>query len=646
MSRRLFFLPLVAALPAFLCAQQPKLVNCRTLEAAGNFVGPDEVIVDDLVCQKAKPGAQTNFAPQVPKAVPGVVISGDDSSSVVDAAKAASQRVAAAKDAIREKVGQAGGQVTPEVPPTDPAPSAAPVETPGTPPPTLEPVNAPETAPPAPSQPMSLPATSQRPVVAESPQPPAPETAAATTSAPQQQAPPADNGANAGRGDAAGSTETSLSPNAQQAVSNSMGAVEKVAAPEAGANPTTNETSAKPEAAPPQPPSAPEPATAPEPARPQPPATVSPAPTPTEASAPTQQVATPEPTASEGSASPEIVLKSAVTADQPAAASSVPATAGETPSAATSATPAAEPPKPAEAAAPAGATGFYDANAGANVVTNPRPGDPANGPAAVPAEPRRPSEAELAAAAAAKAAAEEAEASLRAPDPNLPRERVVETGAFAEPKEVGPDPATLAHKTTFQPGDSEGFEEGQRAGCTKNVTIAGLKGEKLVLGTPGWAERWIEKNEKRMLQICFSDTPMTTAKNYLIVFYTAPMNTNATQAVDPAAMPQGAPVGGVGAFTLSYGSTWHYAQDRNVGVTVLTHDEADEPQAELGKVWYATAYTEEGVPVSEHWPEKAKKPIHVDEKDTKSKKAREARAEMERVSDDLLDQMVGDIAKL
>ena len=614
MCRRLLFLPLFAALPALLCAQQPKLINCRTLEAAGNFVGPDEVIVDDLVCQKAKPGAQTNVSSQVPKPIPGVVISGGDSGNVVDAAKAASQRVAAAKDAIREKVGQAGEQVTPAVPPAEATPSSAPDEAPATPPPAAA-----EAAPPAPQQPPLEPA------------------AAVTTSVPQPQAPP-DNSANASKSEPAGATETSMTPAAPE------GAISR----KTPTYPTTSEPSAKSEAAPVaaplQPAAAPEPpaASEPESAPPRPAATAPPAANPAETPAPAQPASAPEPPPAEAGASPEIVLKSSSTSEQPAPANTPPP-AAETPSSAPSATPTAEAPKPAEAAAPAGATGFYDANAGANVVTNPRPGDPANAPAA---EPRERSEAELAAVAAAKSAAEEAEESLRAPDPNLPRERVVETGAFAEPKEVGPDPSTLAHKTTFHPGDIEGFEEGHRAGCTKNITIAGLKGEKLVLGTPGWAERWIEKNQKRMPEMCFSDTPMTTAKNYLIVFYTAPSNTNATQVADPTATPQGAPAGGVGAFTLSYGSTWHYAQERNVGVTVLTRDEADEPQAELGKVWYATAYTEEGVPVSEHWPEKAKKPVHVDEKDTKSKKAREARAEMERVSDDLLDQMVGDIAKL
>lgn len=645
MSRRLLLLPLFAALPPLLCAQQPKLINCRTLEAAGNFVGPDEVIVDDLVCQKAKPGAQTNFSPQVAKPIPGVVISGDDSGSVVDAAKAASKRVTAAKDAIREKAEQAGEQ--PAAPPTEPPATAAPVETPAAPPPTAEPAKAPEAAPPAPKQPMSLPATSQRPVVAETPEQPAPDTGA-TAANPPQQAPAADNNASAAKSEPASSTEPPVTPAAQQAVSSSTDAANQGTSPENVSSTKANESAAStpaPAAAPPQPAPVPEPPP-PSSVPPQPAATAAPEPTRTEIAPSAQQVTTPEPAAAEPAASPELVLKSAPPAEQPAPPTTTPATVETAPASSANAAPSSETPQPVESVAPAAGTGFYDANAGTNVVTNPRPGDALNAPAAVPAEPRKPSEAELAAAAAAKAAAEEAEASLRAPDPNLPRERVVETGGFAEPKEVGPDPTTLAHKTTFQPGDTEGFEEGQRADCTKNITIAGLKGEKLVLGTPSWATRWIEKNEKRLPRICFSDTPMTSAKNYLIVFYTAPMNSNATQATDVTASPQGAPAGGVGAFTLSYGSTWHYAQERNVGVTVLTRDEADEPQADLGKVWYATAYTEEGVPVSEHWPEKPKKPIHVDDKDAKSKKAREARAEMERVSDDLLDQMVADIAKL
>jgi hypothetical protein len=288
-------------------------------------------------------------------------------------------------------------------------------------------------------------------------------------------------------------------------------------------------------------------------------------------------------------------------------------------------------------------TGFYDANVGNTVVTAaPAPAEPKTGfatpePANVPAE-------------AVPAAAAEAPTTTAAPmappdDPNEERERVVRMGAFEKPQEEGPDPASPAHKTTFLPGDEDGFQEGQRAECTKNVTLGGLKGEKLVLGTPGWAEKWIEKNQKRMPQICFSETPMTGARNYLIVFYTSPGASNAAEATNTSLTAgQVPPASGVGTFTLSYGSTWHYSYDRTVGVTVLTHDDADEPHSQPGQELYATAYTEEGVPVAQHWPEKAKKQVKVDPKSPK--KVRAAKEVQEQESGLLLSHLVEDIGKL
>jgi len=56
MNRRLLVLWLIAAVPAVLCAQGNQPAACRTLEEAGNFVGPDEVIDGNRVCPKAKPG--------------------------------------------------------------------------------------------------------------------------------------------------------------------------------------------------------------------------------------------------------------------------------------------------------------------------------------------------------------------------------------------------------------------------------------------------------------------------------------------------------------------------------------------------------------------------------------------------------------
>ncbi len=225
---------------------------------------------------------------------------------------------------------------------------------------------------------------------------------------------------------------------------------------------------------------------------------------------------------------------------------------------------------------------------------------------------------------AASEVAAGAPAATRADDP-----RTVRLGAFDKPKEQAADSGSQTHNTNFLPGDTEGLQEGQRVECTKNITLGSLNGEKLVLGTPDWAEKWIGKNQKQLQNICFSETPMRGARNYLIVFYAVPGNgegpgnTNAT-------MPMPESAGGVGAFTTKYGSTWHYAVDRNVGVTLLTKDEADEPHSQ-SQIWYATAYTEDGTPVAERWPEQ---PKHA------------ARADMEHVSEELLSVMVEDLRKL
>jgi hypothetical protein len=233
----------------------------------------------------------------------------------------------------------------------------------------------------------------------------------------------------------------------------------------------------------------------------------------------------------------------------------------------------------------------------------------------------------------------------------MERERVVETGTFALPKEV-PDPNQPPHTKQIAPSPEDGFQEGQRADCRKNITIGGLKGEKLVLGTPRWAADWIEKNQKRMLDVCFSDTPMQGARNYLIVFYSSATASGGPVAVSPAGPTPlvGSPAGGVGTFTTNYGSTWHFFFDRNVGVTVNSALDADQPQSQPDKVSYATAYTEEGVPVAQHWQTTPKKQIKLNPDDPnvrkESKKERHAREEMEHAADALLSQMVEEIEKL
>ncbi|MGB7847438.1 MAG: hypothetical protein WBL63_17625 [Candidatus Acidiferrum sp.] len=476
MNRKLILTSIFAALPAVLCAQEPKLVNCRTLESVDNFVGADEVLDNNMVCQKLKAGAVQPAKPLPSKVLLGVVISDSESANVTEAAKAAEKRAAAAKETVAA------------------ARQAA-----------ITPKGSTEST-------TATPATNAEPATAVS-TPAAPTDSGATFAV----APPEE---------------------------------EKPEIVVRAKSPTNGDVAA------------------PEP----PPANAA-----AESATPVQGATPPEPTE---------IAKPATTEDS----------AAPTPASAEAANP------PADAGAPA------ESNTLPSTAADTTPPD----------------------------------------DPNAERERVVRTGAFDKPREEGPDPSTLAHKTTFQPGDEDGFQEGQRPGCTKNITMGGLKDEKLVLGTPEWAEKWIEKNQKRMPQVCFSDTPMPGARNYLIVFYTQPPAGATANGAGPTnaapATPQQTPAYGEGTFTTSYGSTWHYSVDRTVGVTVLTSNEADEPQSQPGQALYATAYSEEGVPVAQHWPEP---PKHAVKLNTGSKKKdRAAREALERVSEELLSQMTEDILKL
>lgn len=588
MRRSLLALSLLAALPGLARAQEPKLVNCRTLEAAGNFVGPDEVIVDDMVCQKAKPGADAAKA-QSPKPVLGTTISDAPVDSVVDAAKAAGKRVAARKEKEDAEAQKDAAQPAPA------APSAVATPTSTTPPATAATPSAPP--------PSASPAASGSSSTIE---PPAP----VVVSKPQLAAPTPKAAAPAGPGNTA----------AAQPV-----------APSEPAAPTEIVISSAPSSAPAATSSATERTTSP-------PAEVVAAPV----------SATPQP------------------APQPAAAASSQPTAPASaePVSASPSADAVAPPRPTDALPPSDPThpatssGFYDANApkrSASAAPETNSGfataEQVNaglvpGATSVPAASQPAAAADSANPPTPSPDAEPHPTSIAASrvgfdDPD--RDRAVKLGDFAQPKEVSPDPST-EHRTSVDPSDADGFQDRQRPECTKNISLGGLKGERLVLGVPTWAVKWIEKNEKRMPEICFSETPMKSARNYLIVFSTPAGAASSKDAADALLNPaKPSTASGVGTFTTSFGSTWHYSYDRNVGTTVLTQDDADEPHAAPGQVLYATAYTEEGVPVSQRWPGQVKKELKPGEKNQKKIKG-ETEA-LERVSSDLLSQMVEDIAK-
>jgi len=223
---------------------------------------------------------------------------------------------------------------------------------------------------------------------------------------------------------------------------------------------------------------------------------------------------------------------------------------------------------------------------------------------------------------------------------NQNSERTVQMGAF-DKAGAKADDATLPKENTDSAGRNEGgLQEGQRTECTQNITLGSLRDSKLALGTPGWAEKWIEKNQKRISNVCFSATPMRGARNYLIVFYIVATNEDGpgkTSAAIPIPEGTGMAAEGAGAFSTKGGSAWHYASERNVGVTDAAKDVADESHEQPGRICYGTAYTEEGVAVAERWPEQPKEAVKMN---------RAASEEQERVSEELLSGIVEDVRKL
>jgi hypothetical protein len=522
MRGSLLALSLLAAIPALTRAQDPKLVNCRTLEEAGHFVGPDEVIVDDKVCQKARSTADAAKA-QPPKPLNGATISDTTASdNVVDAAKTAGKRAAARK----EKEDAEARKNT-----ADADPSAAPTARPSAPQASLP----------------SEPPASKEIVITFTP-----------SSAPVTTSP---------------ATERKSIPPAE--------VVTAPAPPPTAAPPVTPPASAR----------------APEPI----------------------------PVSASDAAAPPLRRAEAL-----------------------------PPPDPTH---PATSSGFYDANApkrSANTAPQTNSGfataDQVNaglkpGATTIPPASSRSAADDEAAAPAPEAGPHPQHttvAASRVPFDDPDRDRSVKVGDFAQPKDVAPDP-DMEHRSAVDPSDVDGFQDRQRPECTKNITLGGLQGEKLVLGVPIWAAKWIQKNQSFMPQICFSETPMKTALNYLIVFSTPAGAVGSKGTANAVLNTDKSSAARVGAFTTSFGSTWHYSYDRNVGTTVLTQDEADEPHGQPGQVLYATVYTENGVPVSQRWPGQVKRERKLGEKNPKKLKA-ETEA-LERVSSDLLSQLVEDIQK-
>jgi hypothetical protein len=227
-----------------------------------------------------------------------------------------------------------------------------------------------------------------------------------------------------------------------------------------------------------------------------------------------------------------------------------------------------------------------------------------------------------------------------AQEPQTERPRMV--GSSVVPQPMAANPPTQAAASATE--EDAAFREGQGPTCHKNVSLGSMDKDKLFLAIPEWASEWYEKNQKRFPGICFSDSLMPGAHNYLVVFHTEAQQDPAAESLTKvAAQRETLPVSGVGGFTTSYGSTWHYAYEQTVATTITSVSAEKAPHNQPLALLSATAYSEQGIPISQQRPASA--PKRDKETSPKSRKGQNLPLPEFRAEADLLNRIVEDIAK-
>jgi len=340
--------------------------------------------------------------------------------------------------------------------------------------------------------------------------------------------------------------------------------------------------------------------------------------------------------------SPAAARKAEIIAAAPATVLSAPAGAPRTAKNEAIAVPQGQPNAVKQEASPATAGSFrepavrLETNLPAMVVTS----------ASAP-EVRASAQTEIVASAQRTPAKEETAASLvpdaREEAPELEPQRSLRVGLFAVPQPPATNLPPQALANTAE--EDSVFKEGQASTCIKNVSLGSMDKEKLFLAIPEWALKWYEKNQKRFPGICFSDSLMAGARNYLVVFYTAAQDVAGTESLAKISAPgEMTPASGMGSFTTSYGYSWHYTYERTVTTTITSVSAEKAPHNQPSTLLYATAYSEQGIPISHHWPA----PITKPEKKTAAKRGNSLDESLPafRRMEELLSQIVADIAKL
>ena len=145
-----------------------------------------------------------------------------------------------------------------------------------------------------------------------------------------------------------------------------------------------------------------------------------------------------------------------------------------------------------------------------------------------------------------------------------------------------------------------------QTGCDKNISFAVAGGGQIVSRVPAFAEKWVSKNQKKYMGLCFSQVPDPQAANYLLVFSTSQSAFNGiypTVRTNTSTNTSTTPVSGSGTVTDNYGGMWNYTYDgtatTTTTTTTTTHDNL--PYTDTSNTLYLNSYDEHGRMISQRW---------------------------------------------
>ena len=141
---------------------------------------------------------------------------------------------------------------------------------------------------------------------------------------------------------------------------------------------------------------------------------------------------------------------------------------------------------------------------------------------------------------------------------------------------------------------------GAKSGCEKNISFAVAEGGQVGPRVPKFAEKWTKKYQSKHPGLCFSQTPIPDADNYLLVFSTSQSAFNGIYpTVRTSTSTNTTPVSGSGTVTDYYGGMWQYSFDGTVTTTTTTTEHLNVPYTDTSNTLYLYSYGQNGRAISQ-----------------------------------------------